>query len=89
MAVSSAPIAGSPAGFSLFLGAARWRLLCRVPGVPETCWAFLQRPHITGAYNLAIGVPFTTLFICNHLYELRTPIVWILEAKSRKFFKKT
>ena len=65
--VLSAPIAGSPAGFSLFEGRS---LAVALPGT-RCCTGSLGIPpngaNITGANKVAICVPFTTLFICNHL----------------------
>jgi hypothetical protein len=44
--------------------------------------------HITGAYNVAIAIPFETFFLFKWLCETPGLIVWILEAKRRKSFKK-
>ena len=67
VAVSTAPAAGFPAGFSL-LRAARWRLL--LPGATVLLWLaghFPSGRYITGAYIIAIDIPFSTLFDFNEL----------------------
>jgi hypothetical protein len=44
--------------------------------------------YITGAFPIAIGVPFDVLFIINMLLRSWILFFWILEVKRRKLFKK-